>query len=306
MENRTALGIAALTSLTWGLTGIFVRLLPPIPPVSITAGRLAVALATTLPLLFVLRDARNGWWKALSCVSSYLLALLLAGYYLLATAAFQLAPVAEVALFLSTPPLFVLFFRRLRGESPSKSEFFGALLAIGGIAIILLPQLSLAASISIGQIAGSCLAICAATLAAGYAFVFRMLSERERAPDSGGVSMLTFALGSAVLGVVVLLRPEPSGVSMLNARAWMLFLCLGLISTAVPSIGFALVSKRLPALLTASISLFIPLFSGLFAYLFLGEGLSAHFLVGSVFVLLGVGLIISGGGCLTKNKWRTR
>ncbi len=304
MDERKAMGMAGLTSLTWGLTGVFVRLLPPIPPLTITAGRLAIALATALPLLFVFRDTRGVFKSALVRASSYVLALLLAGYYLLATAAFQLATVAEVALFLSTPPLFVLAFRRLRGEPSSRAELSGALLAVGGIAVILSPRLSLAAGVSLGHLLGDCLAICAAALAAGYAFSFRMLAEKGRAPDSGGVSVLTFALGSAVLGTVAMLLPVPSGLSGLGSRELLLFLCLGLVSTAVPSLGFAVASKRLPALVTSTISLFIPLFSGVFAFWNLGEGLSVSFLLGSVLVLLGVALIIGIGRVRQKEHGR--
>ena len=71
--------------------------------------------------------------------SAYALASLLVGYYLLATAAFQLAPVAEVAVLLSTSPVFVLSIRRLRGEPVRRRQAAGALLALSGIAIVVAP-----------------------------------------------------------------------------------------------------------------------------------------------------------------------
>src|SRR5262249_53284450 len=74
---------------------------------------------------------------------AYALASLLAGYYLLATAAFDLAPVAEVALLLSTPPLFALALRRIRGDVPKVLEVSGAALAVTGIGFILAPRLAL-------------------------------------------------------------------------------------------------------------------------------------------------------------------
>jgi drug/metabolite transporter (DMT)-like permease len=223
---------------------------------------------------------------------SYALALLLAGYYLLATAAFQMAPVAEVALLLSTPPLFVLAIRRIRGESSSRAEISGALLAICGIAIILVPQISFAGAQSRQHFYGNIIAICAAALTAVYAYTYRILAERERSPESIGVSLLTFAIGGLTLALTVMLKQAPSGLSNLDASAVFVFLGLGVLSTAIPSLGFAVASKRLPAIITATTSLFIPMFSGLFAYLILGERLSILFLAGSVFVLWGVAMII--------------
>ena len=299
MTERNALWFAALTSLTWGLTGVFVRLLPPIPPLTITAGRLVIALVAALPVFLVVRGARHSIKGALRHRASYTLALLLAGYYLLATAAFQMAPVAEVALLLSTPPLFVLAIRRVRGESSSRAEIGGALLALTGIVIILAPRISFAESQTSQHLYGDIIAICAAALTAIYAYTYRLLSESGRSPESVGVSLLTFAIGGMGLALAVILKPTPSGVSALDSSALLVFLGLGILSTAVPSLGFAIASKRLPAIITAMISLFIPLFSGLFAFLILGERLSIMFLVGCVLVLLGVAVIIRNGGAKT-------
>lgn len=94
MTERNALWVAAVTSLTWGLTGIFVRLLPSISPLTVTAGRLVIAFVVVLPALILFRDTRRGFKTALGRPIAYVLALLLSGYYLLATAAFQMAPVA--------------------------------------------------------------------------------------------------------------------------------------------------------------------------------------------------------------------
>ena len=130
MKERNALAVAALTSITWGLTGIFVRRLPGLTPQAITAGRLLVGLAAALPLLLAWRGMRGKFVQVLAQPLAYVLALLLAAYYLLATAAFQMAPVAEAALLLNTPPIFVLAFRWIRGTAPARTEVGGAALII--------------------------------------------------------------------------------------------------------------------------------------------------------------------------------
>lgn len=293
--ERNALLAAGLTSLMWGLTGIFVRLLPPLSPLTVTAGRLLVALVVVLPILGLFRSSRQSLKSALGRPSAYVLALLLAGYYLLATAAFQMAPVAEVALLLSTPPLFVLAFRRVQGDIPTHTEIGGALLAVAGISLILVPKMSFAGDMPIHHLTGNVLAMCAAGLTAFYAFMYRILAERGAAPETMGVSLLTFASGSVILILMVGLAPTPSGWDTLNGHALLVLLGLGVLSTAIPTIGFAVASKRLPAVVTATISLFIPMFAGLFAYLILGEKLSPMFIPGGILVLGGIAMILRQG-----------
>ncbi len=293
--QRNVLLAAGLTSLMWGLTGIFVRLLPTLPPLTVTAGRLLVALVVVLPILGLFRSSRQSFKSALQRPIAHVLALLLGGYYLLATVAFQMAPVAEVALLLSTPPIFVLSFRRIRGDIPNHTEIGGALLAVAGIGLILVPKMSFAGDSPIHHLTGNILAVCAAGLTALYAYTYRILHERGVAPETIGVSLLTFTSGSVILVLMVGFAPTPSGLDTLNGHALLVFLGLGVLSTAIPSIGFALASKRLPAVVTATISLFIPLFAGLFAFLILGEKLSPMFIPGGILVLGGIAMILRQG-----------
>ena len=295
MTERNAFLVAALTSISWGLTGIFVRLLPGLSPLTITAVRLIIGLVAVLPFLVIFCDTRLGLKAALAHPVAYVLALLLTGYYLLATAAFQLAPVAEVALLISTTPLFVLALRWVQGNPPARSEIAGALLAIGGMALILAPKMSFSGTTSTPlahHLYGDSCALGAAALAAFYASTYRALSEQGRAPEASGVSALTFAIGSVILISMLALTQTPTGLTDLTGNSLLVFLGLGVLSTAVPTFGFAVASKRLPAIVTATISLFVPLFSGLFAFLILGETISLLFVAGSLLVLGGVAMII--------------
>lgn len=289
------MAVAALTSLTWGLTGIFVRLLPSFSPLAITAGRLMIGLAAVLPVFILLRDRRRGLIAALQHPVAYVLAVLMAGYYLLATAAFQLAPVAEVALLISTTPLFVLALRWVRGTLPARSEIGGSLLALGGMALILVPKMSFSGEAAVQHFYGDLWALCSAVLAAFYASIYRVLSERGRAPDASGVSVLTFVIGSVILILALALTPGSSGwsgSSGLDGTALWVLLGLGVLSTAIPTLGFAIASRRLPPMVTATILLFVPVFAGLFAYVLLGETISLLFIAGCFLVLGGVAMIL--------------
>lgn len=137
--DRSALAIAAVTAAMWGLTGIFVRLLPTLGPLALTSWRLLVALGSVFPIFAIRAARRRDLKRTLTRPVAYVAGLLVS-YYLLATASFQLAPVAEVALLLSTSPLFVLTLRRLRGNAPTRLEIIGAMLSVTGIALVLAPR----------------------------------------------------------------------------------------------------------------------------------------------------------------------
>src|SRR5262245_52768031 len=102
--DRSALATAVLTAAMWGLTGIFVRLLPAINPLTVTSWRLLIALAS-LPIFATRAAHQYNLKRTLTRPVAYVLAGLLVSYYLLATASFQLAPVAEVTLCLVTRPV---------------------------------------------------------------------------------------------------------------------------------------------------------------------------------------------------------
>ncbi|MGE4502090.1 MAG: DMT family transporter [Thiomicrospira sp.] len=291
MDNKI-LFLALLTSMMWGLTGIFVKLLPMMSPVTLTGLRLTIALLVSLPLFWLMRRDFVSFKNLLIRPVSYVFAGLLTGYYLLATTAFQLAPVAEVALLLSTPPLFILFFLILVGKRPLRAKFIGALMATIGIGFILMPQMTVNSEVSSQSILGHGFAMAAAMLTAVYAYHYSLLQERGNAPNALEVSMLTFGLGALMLIVQLLIRPASFEFVNLTGQMLWLLLGLGLLSTAIPSIGFALASKGLPAMVTATISLLIPVFAALFALFLLNEQLSETFIPGAILVLGGVLLLV--------------
>ena len=250
--ERSAVLAAGLTAVLWGITGIFVRLLPPVSPVSITAGRLVGALIVALPIYAFSNARRSALKEALKNPVGYVLASLLTGYYLLATAAFQLAPVAEVALLLSTPPLFVLVLRRIRGDVPAALELLGAGLAVAGIALILGPRLTLAERVGSHRLIGDVLAICAAILTALYIHLYRQVATNLKALEPTSVTFMTFALGSVALIAVGSVVRTTISLRPLGGANLLIFLGLAIFCTAIPSFAFAFASERLPSVVTAT------------------------------------------------------
>ena len=290
--DRSALAIAAVTAAMWGLTGIFVRLLPALNPLAVTSWRLLVALGSVLSIFAIRAARRSDLKRTLTRPVAYVLAGLLVSYYLLATASFQLAPVAEVALLLSTSPLFVLTLRRLRSDAPTRLEIIGAILAVTGIALVLAPWLTVMKGFATTHLFGDALALCAAAMTALYAFLYRHLRMHDIAPEPTGLTFLTFLLGAAVLIGIAWLFSITVSPGNFSGGSLLSLLGLGVLCTAIPSLGFANVSKRLPSTVTAATSLLIPLFAGIFAYVFLGEKLSSMMVPGGLLVLAGLVMIL--------------
>ncbi len=314
--DRVGIACAAATALTWGLVGPLVRALPTLTALEVVAGRLAFALAALVPALALAGPRREAWGAARS-PTAWTLAALLTAYYLLAVAAFRAAPVADVALLLATAPLCALALRRVgrrrlgpaRAPAAAADERVGALVALAGVAVTLVPSLRSAAGRGgdPGRLAGDVLALLAAAASAAYALTYaaarrRALRDAGRraadhaagagphaAPGPLGVALLTFALGTAALGVralvygVPLVRP-----ARLDARGWALLAVLGVLSTGVPTLAFAAAARRLPPVLTSAAQLLVPVVAAAAAAVTLGELPSPWLLPGGALVAVGL------------------
>ena len=113
------------------------------------------------------------------------------------------------------------------------------------------------------------LAICAAVLTALYAYLYRHVAKKDVAPEPTSVTFMIFALGSAVLIGILCLVPTTVSLEAYTGRNLLIFFGLAVLCTVIPSFAFAFASKRLPPVVTATISVLIPLFAGTFAYLIL-------------------------------------
>lgn len=293
------IAILCLTSAMWGLTGVFVHLLTPMSFWLIVGDRLFVASLVALLILIFSRTVWGSFLVTLRNPLAYFLSIVLVGYYLLTTIAFQLSSVTEAALLLSTPPFFVLLWRWLRNITPNLLEVIGALMALSGIIFVVVCKNGCSNLEFSGSINGDVSAICASALTACYAYIYNAMKNSNKAPDALTVSFLTFFIGSIVLGVV--LRLDNLDAVDTGNQYVFIILGLGILSTAFPTIGFAIISRELSPLITSTASLLIPVFAGLFAFIFLDEKPSIYFFIGSAFVLAGVGMIIYGGSSNKKS-----
>ena len=284
--DRTGIIGAILTAFGWGMAGVFIKLLPSLSALSIVAIRLALALVVTIPILLF----QNNFYshiRELRHLKVWILSLIMLACYTLGTIAFQIAPVAEVTLLMTTAPIFTILFQFVRGEKIRKTGYWGALIAFLGICFIIFPNLNIDSVISKEHLLGNFLALLVSVLLAIYAIWFRSLSQYNIAINSISIALGTFILGSLIFFPTTLqLLLAFSG--SINIEYLIACLGLGLVSTAIPTLSYVVAAKRLPPLTTTSILLLEPILSIAFAFLILGAVPSVWIIPGTVFVAIGI------------------
>ena len=290
--DRTGLGLAALAAVTWALAGIWIRLLPGAALATVVTGRLALALVAVAPFVWAQRRTLGRPTRAAVGRAAVGLAAAMVAYYACAVAGFQLAPVAEVTLFVNASPAFAVAFALAAGERVSAGERWGTALALVGVGVLVAPELAAQTAANHTRLVGDACALGAALIMAGYATTFRRLGADGPAPLV--VTALTFALGAAGLAGVAFARGGAAFDGVVGAPGWSVLAALAVVSTAVPTFAFSAASQRLAPVLATAMRLLTPPCAALAAWSVLGE-------VPSVWVAPG-GALILGGLALTLRR----
>jgi drug/metabolite transporter (DMT)-like permease len=276
------LAAALTTALAWSPAGLFVQAAAggavALTPLGITAARFALSFLALLPVVWT---ARRNLVATARMPVAWTLAAVMIGYYLVAVTTFTFTTVAEGTLLINSTPLFALAIRMLRRQPVTRAEITGALIAFGGLCVILLPDV-IGGSADTDRLIGAGLGLAAALAGAVYALVF---AQTEQHPDPGVVTLLTFAVGAT------LALPLMPSASELQANAGAL-IGLGLIVTALPTLLYSVASSRLPAVLVTTIRLLTPIVGTLLAVVVWNERLGATFWIGAALVLAGLYVLV--------------
>ncbi len=290
-----------LTVPTWGITGVFVKLLPGLSPFFVTSARLLLAALVLGPVMLIVPDFRRGLLAAVRRPVAWWLAGLFVVYYITAVSAYQLAPVGEMALAMSISPAFSLLLERRRGLRPQRQECLGALVALLGVMVVVLPGLSTGGGTGWARVFGHALALTCSASAAVYTDGFRALEAKGASPDATAVSLLAFLLGGALLGGMVL-GFEAGGIPRASSVNLPILLLLAVASTAIPTVAYGIASRRLPSVLTTTIRLLIPVFATVAAAVLLGERPSVWVLPGGLLVLGGILYMVTPSSYVRKRR----
>ena len=292
--DRLGLSAVLVTAAAWGMTGVFVRFLSDFSAPAIVAGRLLFSLVLIGPIVLWSRHYRRTLVLDFGNLATWMLGGLLFLYYCAAVTAFGLAPVSDVALLISVSPLFILVYRLLDRSGARRFhpvEWAGALIAIIGVFLITLGD-AVGGGLSYRRVQGDLLALSAAWATAAYAALFRRAADASRAPHATSVAFMSSFFGGLIaLAAAGIYSTQP--LAPLDDTAILHFLGLGILSTAVPSLAYAMGSQRLQPLITTTIRLSTPIFAAVFAMVILNEPPSRWTIPGGAMILAGMYLTLN-------------
>ena len=135
-----------------------------------------------------------------------------------------------------------------------------------------------------------------------------VLAVKEcRRTDNTLTTFSSFSLfGFTISGLLLILGPRLGASHMgawspFDGKGWLVLLCMGFVAMVAQLFfthGFKYASLAYGALL----SLFVPVLAGLFAMLFLGETFAPHFILGTILILAGCGLLSWNESKQNRNK----
>ncbi|PIF43903.1 EamA domain-containing membrane protein RarD [Chryseobacterium sp. 52] len=287
-KGNSSLITALASILGWGMVGVFIRLSSLKSPLLIISIRFMITCFVLFLVLFFQKKTRQVFKDLFSDKIIVILSLILFLTYFFGTMAFMLAPIGEVTLLISISPFFVILFRRLTGNSISKNEFIGTVVAVLGVATIMYPHLSSPLNFSGSSVLGHIFAITGALLFA----VFVMISNRQNVLNKQ-INTLSVTLGTCFFGIlifiyIILFSKVEFSLEALSGANIASIIALGIFSTAIPTFGFAYASKKLPPLLLSNLLLLEPVFAIIFAYLFLSEAPNMYIYPGILLIFIGL------------------
>ncbi len=278
--ESTALIAGLLAPVTWGLTGVFVRLLHEVPTLAIVAGRLFIAVLALGPwAVYRIREFRYAIRSPV--------ATLMGAYYILATEAFARAPVVEVTLLIGCAPVITVVLELMRGDRPVRQQVIGACATVLGLVLFLSPKGHLSAD----RMSGYLLALGAAAASATYAVGLRARAQSERPLDPLAMTVCGCLLG-AILSSIFLCWSMGNPGLVLSRSDYVYLALLGLVSTAIPTLAFGVASARLPSVLTTSLGVTTSFFAAFFAGLILKEWPAPTALPGALVAIAGLVMVL--------------
>jgi len=291
MLSPRDLCLALLTVVVWGLNFVFIKWgVEEVPPLLLTGLRY---LCAALPMVFFIRRPQV---KTRTLVI-YGLAIGFAQFGLLFSAIKLGMPAGLASLIIQIQAFFTIALAMLfLGEKLGRMQALGALVAIAGIGVIATERFEITALIPLLMV----------VLAALFWGVANIASKK-----AGQIDMLSFVVWGSLVPILPLF-----GLSLLVEGPAAIGAALGSISLrtvgvvlfngyAATILGFGIWSyllKRYPAGLIAPFSLLVPVAGMGFAYLLVGEIITAVEVLGSVLVFAGLLINVFGPRLLARRQ----
>ncbi len=283
-------GLLCLLAALWGASFMLLKIaVTEIPPVTVTAARQGIALAT-----FVIISLVSGQ-RLLASRSDHLTIILVAFFgfalpFTLITWGVEEITAGLAAILMGAMPLttIVLAHFATHDEKMNVAKIVGVLFGIAGLMVLFWPDV-------VQQTDGHIwrqLAVIGAALSYG---VNAVLTKRLLHLQAGPMFARVVAWSFALL-VLAALLVEPLPTDLPSPPVWIAILLLGVFPSGIATLLMFRIIARQGATFFGQINLLVPAAGVLWAALILGERLPAQSLVAMAIIILGVAVARLGTG----------
>ncbi len=295
ISHLGAAGIALLVTVLWSSSRVLIRWGlddQGLEPITFAALRYGLAAVVVVAWMTLRSDTRTPWrgldrsmWIRIVSLGVVMYALTQGAQFV----AIDNQPAATTSLVLSLTPLFVAGFAVVSlGEVPMARQVVGAILVTIGAWLFFSGELGATTAGMIAAVVGL-----AANVGAG---LLGRHVNRDGTLSPVVVTGLSMSIGAVLLlgaGLVA------EGLPSITLQAWLIFVWLAVVNTALAFTLWNLSLQRLSAVESAGINNSMMIQIALLAWLFLDESLGGPEIVGIVCVTLGVFLTQRFGSAVT-------
>ena len=297
MNRRPAIFALITAGLTWGTTGIYVRVLGlrGFSSFELLGLRLLIVFMILVPILLLLYLRQSPQVQPLTMPqrkTAFTVSFLMLFYYFGAIVAIQHLPLVMAVLLFGSSPLIAwtlnLVLEKRLPANKELTQSLGVLLGMTGLIGLALSQHSGSAAPedaipAIGYLGG----ITAAVVTVANARILRR--SGEQAPSSLSISMLTAIIGTLL---APLLFMDSVDLFARIQGSWAALLGLGALATLIPGFAIAHVGSRLSTTATSTVSIQLQVWTIILGWIILNETLSGAQVMAALAVMLGTGICL--------------
>lgn len=267
--------------MVWGITFVSTKTLivQGLSPLQIFVYRFTIGYICMLPLM------RRLWSSSLRDELLMVLGGLTGGslYFLTENTALGLTFASNVSLLISTTPIFTILLERAVWGTPlRKSLLGGSLLALAGVAMVVMNDNT---EFEISPL-GDFLTIIAAILWAAYCLIVKSLSKRY---DTFFITRKVFFYGILSVAPFFLITTDSAEYQLLARQTvWLNLLFLGLLASMLCYLMWNVAVRGLGADKASNYIYVVPLVGIIASAIFLGEPLTVYTMIGAAAVIGGV------------------
>lgn len=279
MRNEITIGagFSLYSSLMWGATGIWISYLSNLSLDTILFYRFLLSLLITSIIIYLTSQTLSLTKRAVCCGAA------LCCYYTFATTAFLLANMVDVALIISTTPVFIIGVEFFKGVKPSLNKCIGAISALLGSTLVIVGSATIDQS-TVNDDSHVLVGLLCALGAAITMAVFSLMSA-SKTVNATSVNFWSYLLG---LGLLLSWSVSASELQSPDVHQAGLLFALVLFSTISAGMAYKYACQLAGPSTAAIVRLSTPMFAVLLSFILLGRGLSLTHFIGAPFILIGV------------------